>query len=188
MIYKVTTYIRQLSVFIVLSMLTLTSVWAQDIDIMVTPKQQILPPQVGGYLESPDKFFTVTITNNTAETQNIYIGLQLEQLMPERELAVSTPAMRYPNTAIIVPPGQPKTLTLVEMRNLFNDLTLSQIYVRKGLYAETKNGIMGLLPEGDYLVRPTNTTSPSPMPTPSVIPIAEREPLRSAIALRLPPS
>ncbi|MBP3830537.1 MAG: hypothetical protein ILA06_09665 [Bacteroidaceae bacterium] len=155
MIYKVTTYIRQLSVFIVLSMLTLTSVWAQDIDIMVTPKQQILPPQVGGYLESPDKFFTVTITNNTAETQNIYIGLQLEQLMPERELAVSTPAMRYPNTAIIVPPGQPKTLTLVEMRNLFNDLTLSQIYVRKGLYAETKNGIMGLLPEGDYLVRLT---------------------------------
>ena len=80
--------------------LSLAFAHAQDVTITLTPVQQILPPQVLLYVSNPGKYFNVSVTNNTQTTQNIYMGLQLEQRFPDSGLSVSTPAIRQPRQPI----------------------------------------------------------------------------------------
>ena len=63
--------------------------FAQDVIVTVTPTQQVLPPQVLLYLSDPGKYFTITLTNTTPDIQQVYLGLQLEQIIPASDLAIS---------------------------------------------------------------------------------------------------
>ena len=90
--------------------------FAQDVTITVSPVQKILPPQVLSYVSNPGKYFNVSITNNTQNTQNIYMGLQLEQRFPSSGLFVSTPANRIPRQPISVGPNATRQLSLVEIK------------------------------------------------------------------------
>ena len=65
--------------------------FAQEVLVTVVPTQQVLPPQVLLYLSDPGKYFTVTLTNTTPDVQQVYLGLQLEQIIPASDLAIVTP-------------------------------------------------------------------------------------------------
>lgn len=129
--------------------------FAQDVTITVSPVQKILPPQVLSYVSNPGKYFNVSITNNTQNTQNIYMGLQLEQRFPSSGLFVSTPANRIPRQPISVGPNATRQLSLVEIKTMFNHIPSNEISTTPGLFDDYLNGSFGLLPEGDYVAHLT---------------------------------
>lgn len=135
--------------------LSAVSSLAQDVTITVTPIQKILPPQVLLYVSNPGKYFNISITNNTQNTQNIYMGLQLEQRFPSSGLAVSTPANRIPRQPISIGPNSTRQLSLVEVKTLFNHIPSNEISTTPGLFDDYLNGSFGLLPEGDYVAHLT---------------------------------
>ena len=46
---------------------TFTTVYAQQVLVNITRKQNPLPPQIAVYYENPGRFFNVSITNNDTE-------------------------------------------------------------------------------------------------------------------------
>lgn len=139
-----------ISLSFIICQLSLVSAWAQEVTVHVQPVQQVLPPQVGMYVDNPGKFFTVRLTNNTDEQQDLHIGLQMEKRFPEDVLMVQTRYGHIPRVPITLAPHQVKTLNPVEMKQLFTHYTLEDVYVKDGTYQNYKNGIYGLLPEGQY--------------------------------------
>ena len=131
------------------SLFTLHAI-AQEVSISVQPVQQVLPPQVGLYVDNPGKFFTVRLTNNTDEMQQLHMGLQMEKRFPEDELVVQTRYGHIPRVPITLTPHQVKTLNPVEMKQLFAHFELEDVYIKDGTYQNYRNGIYGLLPEGQY--------------------------------------
>ena len=129
--------------------------YAQDLTISVTPTYEILPPQLGLYVDSPEKYFKVWVTNNTEETQNVFFGMQLEEVTAGNDLVASTRANHMPKQPIVIPAGQTVLLSSVQMHNLFNYLPMSDIFIRSGIYKQAKNGVVGLMPEGTYALRMT---------------------------------
>ena len=146
---------------------------AQDLMVQVSATRPILPPQVGSYINTPEKFFVVRVTNNSSVTQNIYFGMQVHDVTNGNDLIVSTPPARMPQQAIVVPANYTKTLSAMEMHNLFNHLLLSDIYVRSDIFNEYNRGSQGLLPEGFYSARLTaykydpTLTAPVPLNDPN---------------------
>ena len=138
------------TLFVIHCSLFLSHAVAQEVTINVQPVQQILPPQVGQYVDNPGKFFTIRLTNNTDEQQQLHLGLQIEKRMPEDVLMVQTRYGHIPRIPITLAPNQVKTLNPVEMKQLFTHYTLEDIYIRDGMYQNYKNGIFGLMPEGQY--------------------------------------
>lgn len=137
--------------------------WAQEpITVTVSPVQRVLPPQVGLYLDNPGKYFVLTLKNNSDITQNVYMGMQIEQIAPNSNLSVITPPARMPRTPIIVAPGEVKMLNLVEMKNLFNHLNYTTDVAVRGDVED------GLLAEGTYEARLTaykwDATQSTPFP------------------------
>lgn len=142
--------------------------WAQEpITVTVSPVQRVLPPQIGLYLDNPGKYFTLTLKNNSDVTQNVYMGMQIEQIAPNANLSVITPPARMPRTPIIVAPGEIKMLNLVEMKSLFNHLNYTTDVAVRG------NVDDGLLEEGTYEARLTaykwdaTLTTPFPLSMPT---------------------
>jgi hypothetical protein len=123
---------------------------AQEVTVNVQPIQPVLPPQAGQYVDNPGKFFIVRLTNNTDETQQLHIGLQMEKRFPEDMLMVQTRYGHIPRVPITLAPRQVKTLNPVEMKQLFAHYTLEDVYIKDGTYQDYRNGIFGLLPEGQY--------------------------------------
>lgn len=137
--------------------LQFSSLKAQEVSILVSPVQQVLPPQAGQYIDNPGKFFNIHITNNTDDQQLLHLGMHIDMTYPEPQAMVVTPSPfdgtsqpRLPRTPIVVPPRQTKILNPVEMKQLFNHFVLEEIYIRDGLYSDYRRGIYGLLPEGQY--------------------------------------
>ncbi|MCR5818848.1 MAG: hypothetical protein K6F89_07120 [Prevotella sp.] len=124
--------------------------FAQEVTINVQPIQQVLPPQAGQYVDNPGKFFIVRLTNNTDEQQLLHIGLQMEKRFPEDMLMVQTRYGHIPRMPITLAPHQVKTLNPVEMKNLFAHYNLEDVYIKDGTYQDYRDGIFGLLPEGQY--------------------------------------
>ena len=139
----------------VASLFSALSMWAQEVIVNVTPAQQVLPPQVLLYLADPGKFFTITLTNTTADAQQVHLGLQLEQTIPSSDLAISTPANRQPQNPFVIQPNSTYTLNSVEMRKLFDHIPSSEIQCPPGLFENYQNGAFGLLPEGTYRAKVT---------------------------------
>lgn len=129
-----------------------TPVRAQEIIVTVAPTQPVMPPQGLLYVSDPGKFFTIQLTNTTAQSQQVYLGMQLEQLMPNSVLALSTPPNRQPLQPIIVPANGQATLSLVDTRHLFDHLSTNEINAPTGLMSGYFSGRFGLLPEGQYQV------------------------------------
>ena len=130
--------------------LSFSPVKAQEITVSVSPVQQILPPQALLYMTDPGKYFNITLVNNSAVTQNVYLAINIEQTMPADGLSINTPPKRQPQTPFTVAPGQMRQLTLVEMKGLFNHIPKNEIKTSPGLFSNFQNGAFGLLPEGQY--------------------------------------
>ena len=131
--------------------LSLSPARAQDVVIGVTPASPVLPPQAGEYFANPGKFFTVKLTNNSDEQQLLHIGMHVDMLYPSQEVVMATPANGHiPREPIVLAPRQTKILNPVEMRNLFRHFTIDEIGLRDDIYDSDANGVVGLLPEGQY--------------------------------------
>ena len=128
---------------------------AQEILVTVSPTQPVLPPQALLYLDNPSKFFNIRITNLTSKVQNIYLGLDLTQVIPDNRMSMKTPPMRMPRNPLTLNPNQTKILTRGEARQLFAHLLLSEVSMSGGVLTDYTNGIMALLPEGTYSGRIT---------------------------------
>ena len=137
------------------SLLSVVSMWAQEVIVNVTPTQPVLPPQVLLYLADPGKYFTITLTNTTADIQQVHLGLQLEQTIPAGELSISTPPNRQPKTPFVVQANSTYTLNSVEMKKLFDHIPPSEIQCPPNLFENYQNGSFGLLPEGTYRAKVT---------------------------------
>ena len=143
--------VMTLSMLIILhSSLFILQLLAQEVTINVQPIQTVLPPQAGLYVDNPGKFFTVRLTNNTDEQQQLHIGLQMEKRFPEDMLMVQTRYGHIPRVPITLAPRQVKTLNPVETKQLFTHYTLEDVYIKDGTYQDYQRGIFGLLPEGQY--------------------------------------
>lgn len=142
---------------------------AQEISILVTPVQDILPPQVGLYIENPQKYFNVALVNNTAEDQNVFMGLRIDQLSPQQELKLLTTARHMPQTPLVVRAHETKQLTMVEQKNMFRYLPLNEVYISDGMYSNYERGIFGLMPEGTYTLNLTAYRWQPTMTTPQVL-------------------
>ena len=124
--------------------------FAQEVLVTVVPTQQVLPPQVLLYLSDPGKYFTVTLTNTTPDVQQVYLGLQLEQIIPASDLAIVTPPKRQPQKPFVIQANSVYTLSSLEMKNLFNHIPASEIKCPSNLFDDYASGAFGLLPEGTY--------------------------------------
>ena len=145
---------RSITTFLLLSMAMLAS-FAQDVIVTVTPIQQVLPPQVLLYIADPGKYFTITLTNVSEETQHVYLGMDLKQTMPASDLAISTPPYRQPNQPFTIQPKSTYQLNMVEMKKLFDHIPSNEIQCPAGLFDNYMNGSFGLLPEGLYTAQVT---------------------------------
>ena len=124
--------------------------FAQEVMVNVIPTQQVLPPQVLLYLSDPGKYFTITLTNTTPDVQQVYLGIQLEQIVPSSDLAIVTPPNRQPQKPFVIQANSVYTLSSLEMKNLFNHIPASEIKCPANLFDDYTNGSFGLLPEGTY--------------------------------------
>ena len=163
---------------ILLAVLALLSVnlglKAQDITVTLTSVQQVLPPQALLYMSDPGKYFNITLINNTQSVQDVYLAMDLEQVMPQSGLSISTPPRRQPQQPYSLSPGQVRQLTMVEMKTLFNHIPKNEIKASSGLLDNFSNGAFGLLPEGQYKAQITaykwsqNITNPVALSNPAM--------------------
>ncbi|MBQ7494771.1 MAG: hypothetical protein IJT75_03270, partial [Bacteroidaceae bacterium] len=134
-----------------MSFLNISSpLFAQEVMVTVTPTQPILPPQVMLYITEPSNYFNISLTNTGKDDANIYLVMQVEQVMPSSGLSLSTPARRQPKLPIVVPAGSTHILSPSEIRSLFNHIPLNEIQAPQDLFDNYANGSFGLLPEGQY--------------------------------------
>ena len=131
------------------------SLMAQDVMVTVAPVQQVLPPQAFLYVADPGRYFNITLTNLTDEAVPVYLGFQLEQTNPSSDLSISTPPSRQPQKPYTISPKGVYQLSLVEMKEMFNHLSLSEIQAPQNLFSDYVGGSFGLLPEGLYTARIT---------------------------------
>ena len=129
------------------------SLYAQDVMVSVTPVSPVLPPQAGQYFSNPGQFFNIKLMNNSDDIQLIHMGMHVNMLFPEQEMVLATPANGHiPREPIIIGPHQAKILNPIEMKNLFRHLTFDEIGMREDIFMSDANGVVGLLPEGQFEV------------------------------------
>ena len=128
---------------------------AQEVIVTVAPTQPVLPPQLLLYITDPGKFFTIQLTNTTSQPQDVHLGLQVEQVMPQGGLSISTPPRRQPQQPFTVPANGQLVLTSIQMQHLFDHIPISEISVPNNLFNNYSNGSFGLLPEGQYQLHVT---------------------------------
>ena len=123
---------------------------AQDINVVVTPVQQVLPPQIMLYVTEPGNYFNISLSNSGKDNANVYLVMQIEQFNPSTGLGLSTPPKRQPQVPIVVPAGGTRILTPAEIRGLFNHIPINEIKAPADLFSNYTDGSFGLLPEGTY--------------------------------------
>ena len=142
---------------------------AQDIIVNVAPVQRVLPPQVLLFVADPGKYFTIQLMNTSAEAQQVHLGLQIEQVMPQGDLSITTPPRRQPLQPFTVPANGQITLTPTEMKHLFDHIPASEISAPANLFNSYSNGSFGLLPEGQYQIHVTAYRWRHPQPTQPIV-------------------
>ncbi|MCQ2095193.1 MAG: hypothetical protein MJY59_00420 [Bacteroidaceae bacterium] len=126
---------------------------AQDIMVNVSAKSNILPPQLLLYVSDPSEFFNVQLVNTTSEEQRVYLSLCMTHTMPDDGLLAATPDRYQPARPFVVPSNGVYSLTLNDMKNLFNHIPSSAMKIPDGLIEGYANGSFGLLPEGEYMIK-----------------------------------
>ena len=128
---------------------------AQDVIVTVTPVQQVLPPQTLLYISDPGKYFNIMLTNTSAQQQDVYLAMQLQQTLPASGLSISTPPKRQPSKPFSIPANGARQLTAIEIKTLFNHVPANEVSATPGLFDSYSDGSFGLLPEGEYELRLT---------------------------------
>jgi len=141
--------------YLIFSGVLSTALKAQDVIVTVTPVQQVLSPFVTSYLTDPGSYFTISLTNTSAQPENVYLGLDLEQVMPASDLHVTTPPKRQPKMPFVIPAHGSYTLSMADMKGLFDHIPSNEISAPANLFDSYSNGSFGLLPEGQYEVHIT---------------------------------
>ena len=127
----------------------------QDIVVTVAPVQQVLPPQALMYVANAGKYFNVTLTNVSGQSQQIYLGMSLERVMPHYMDALSTPHGIQPSTPITIAPNATIHLNMLDLKHSFSHLSSRSISVASDIFSGYASGSYGLLPEGQYRVKIT---------------------------------
>lgn len=122
---------------------------AQEVVVTVRPTRNPLPAQVLPYLDHPGKYFSVTVSNMSDSPQQLYLGLEIEQLLP-KDFQLYTSTQKLPQRPLVVAPQSSVVLTQLQLRNLFKQLDMSDIHLSKGSVEDFTKGIIGLMPEGEY--------------------------------------
>lgn len=140
-------------IFTVLAILlgTVATTFGQDkVEVTITPKSTVLPPQVLLYISNPGMYFNISVQNSQSEAQTIFFGVEIHQLMPSNGMDIIVPAKTYPVQGITIPAYQSRLLDAVEMRNMFNHVRQDDIQLPQSLFENVTNGTFGLLDEGTY--------------------------------------
>lgn len=145
----------RLVILLFFALLSSITLFAQEVIVSVAPTQQVLPPQMLLYLTDPGKFFNISLTNTSTDVQQVYLGLQLEQINPSSDLSLSTPPKRKPKVPFTIQPNSVYQLTSIDMKKLFDHIPANEISVPANLFSDYASGAFGLLPEGMYQVRIT---------------------------------
>lgn len=123
---------------------------AQEVNLTITPMQDVLPPQVMYYLSNAGQYFNVSVQNTTNETQLIYFGIEVRQITPASSLEIIVPGKTMPRQAFELQPQQTRVLTAAEMRTLFNHVRSEDVVMPSNLFSDVTSGSFGNLPEGTY--------------------------------------
>ncbi len=159
---------HRLRMLIILLSLTasFTSVWAQQVHVNITRRQNPLPPQVATYYENPGRFFNVSVTNGDPD-RPIPIRLELSLVGPIEGGADAWPAAcssfftltrtRNIPSSFILAPRQTRHLTGDELNQHLRSYPMGS-YSMGGAISEAiqtpKDGRpFGLLDEGHYGLR-----------------------------------
>lgn len=121
---------------------------AQEVSVQVQPALPILPPQAGRYIDDPGDYFTISVTNNTDEQQQLFFGCHINMVYPDQESYLVTHYRHIPRQPIVLAPRQVKRLNRVELKNLFTYLERDDVYMRDGMWDKVES--QGLLPEGQF--------------------------------------
>ena len=146
---------RHIITVVLSTLLAVSTVFAQEVTVTVSPTQQVLPPQVMLYIVEPANYFNISLTNTGKDDEKVYLVMQVEQVNPSSGLSLSTPPKRQPQMPIVVPAGGTRILTPAEIRGLFNHIPMNEIKAPAGLFDNYADGSFGLLPEGQYEVHLT---------------------------------
>lgn len=57
---------------------TLSTAWAQDVKVQIVPKTTNFPPTLVSYIDNPESYLSIRITNTSAMTQRVYLQLEME--------------------------------------------------------------------------------------------------------------
>ncbi len=144
---------RRFVVTMVITLFGCVIAFAQEVTVNAVSLQQVVPPMALSIVANPGRYFSVTVTNTSSQSQNIYLGMDIVRQFPDRSLVLSTPQNRQPSVPISVPANQTVQLSLIEMRRLFNHITSSDLYVSDNIFTGYGKGSYGLLPEGLYVAK-----------------------------------
>lgn len=123
---------------------------AQDVQVLLRPKMDPMPPQVMNYIGNPGNYFEVSLTNTSSEVQNVFLTMEVSK-QAGGELSVTTPYYIQPNKAITLVPGRLTTIDQVTMLGQFRQLLPKDITLKGAEVSDFyDNGVIGLLPEGTY--------------------------------------
>ena len=122
---------------------------AQEVMVTVQPVMNPLPPQVMPFVDDPGRFFSITMTNPTDEAIPIYLGLQVEQILPQ-DFALNTPVDRQPSKPFVLRPQSTVTLSRSDLRILFREMNVNEIALTGGVLSDFTGGVIGLMPEGKF--------------------------------------
>ena len=135
---------------LVLALGVISSALAEQVQVTVTPKRAVLPPQVMYYLSNPGQYFTISVQNPESQDQAIFFGAEIHQLMPSEGMDIVIPAKTMPMQGIVVKANQTRILDVVDMRNMFNHVRQSDIVMPTSLFENVADGTFGMLDEGTY--------------------------------------
>ncbi|MBR3021902.1 MAG: hypothetical protein IKH59_06005 [Bacteroidaceae bacterium] len=142
--------LKKVAAFAVFFISVAQVITAQEVQVLLRPKMDPMPPQVMNYIGNPGTFFDVSLTNTSDEVQNVFLTLEVSK-QTGGELSVTTPYFIQPNKAITL---VPKRLTMVDQVTLlgqFRQLLPKDITLRGAEVSDFyDNGVVGLLPEGTY--------------------------------------
>ena len=146
--------------------LAVVAMQAQTLIMHVTPKANPCPPQAALYLTNPGRFFNISIENPSDEALDVFLVIRLKQVVPAG-LTLSTPVNKQPEIPIHLPPSTTTVLTQIDLKNVFNNISIKDCIVTGGELENFLDGSTALLPEGSYTgnviaYRWSNNTDPNP--------------------------
>ena len=163
---------RRLHMLILLFTLatSFTSLWAQQVHVNVTRRQNPFPPQVATYFLNPGRFFNLSITNTDTE-RSIPVRLELTLVGPIESGADMWPVSsdsyikvsrtRNIPSSFIIAPKQTRHFTSDELNQHFKSYPSPEIcgVFSEALQTPTDGSTFGLIDEGHYGLRVTVKTN-----------------------------